>query len=93
MTAQNDKLQISLIIHVTKRLTSDNFYQFTREFCNQVTIPQEPALFLQLIETNLGRIGMISQLLLSNYEKGKNYYQKLSAIKQIGKLLMYTANE
>lgn len=56
-------------------------------------IGQEPDLFLQLIEINLGRIGMISQIILGNYDRNKNYYQKLNAAKKIGKMLMYSSDE
>ena len=56
-------------------------------------IGQEPELFLQLIEINLGRIGMISQIILSNYERNKNYSQNLNAAKKIGKMLMYSSDQ
>jgi hypothetical protein len=36
---------------------------------------------------------MISQIILSNYERNKNYYQKLNAAKKIGKMLMYSSDQ
>lgn len=36
---------------------------------------------------------MINQILLANYEKSRNYYQQLTVIKKIGKMLMYNKDE
>jgi hypothetical protein len=76
-----------LIVHSTQQLTDDNFYQFTREFCSQVSFTEKPELMLRLIGTNITRIGCVSQLLLNNFDKSDNYYQQINVIKNLATML------
>ena len=65
--ASPEKLNLSLILHLTKRLTDDNFYQFSRELSSQLSITSTPLPFIEFMDHNRGRISSIGHLLLTNF--------------------------
>ena len=87
-----DGLDVRLILQNSVKLTGDNFYHFTKAFCGTVLMADRPDLYLSLVENNTSRIGMISQLLIANYEKSSNYYLQLQVVKTFGTFLAEMKN-
>jgi hypothetical protein len=48
---------------------------------------------VQLITINLSRVGLVTHLLLNNYEKSENYYQQITLLKRLGYILKYNSEE
>ena len=42
---------------------------------------------LRLIGANINRIGLVSQLLLNNFDKSDNYYQQINVLKNLAAIL------
>jgi hypothetical protein len=48
---------------------------------------------LRLISANMNRIGLMSQLILNNFDKSDNYYQKITVVKHLCNILKIQSNE
>jgi len=48
---------------------------------------------LRLISANLNRLGLISQLIINNFDKSDNYYQQITVVKHLCNILKTQSNE